>query len=74
MSRKIITAQEANMIAANYSDIKKIVCQIENAATCGNFEARFIQMSPNDKAKLEVLGYTVVENPGDMFPYTVSWK
>lgn len=74
MEKKFITAQEANERAKDYSGIDKICSEIENAATGGNFETKFLNIIPEDKSELELLGYTVVENPNEIFRYTVSWK
>lgn len=74
MKTNFITAEEANKIAAGYSAIERICREIKNVAKNGDFQANFLKISLKDKAKLEVLGYTVTENHNEIFPYTVSWE
>lgn len=74
MKTNFITAQEANKIAAGYSAIERICREIKKSATVGDFQASFLKISLKDKAKLEVLGYTVTKDDNEIFPYTVSWE
>ncbi|WP_348768611.1 hypothetical protein [uncultured Bacteroides sp.] len=74
MDKKFITAQEANEKAKAYSDIERICEQIERAAENGNFRTYLGVITPKDQAKLEMLGYTVTENPDGKFPISISWK
>lgn len=74
MEKKFFTAQEANKKAKDYSGIDMICRQIEDAAGSGCFKTYFLNILPQDKTKLERLGFTVLENPNDKYPYTVSWE
>ena len=74
MEKNFLTAQEANKKAKNYSGIDFICRRIEDAAGVGFFKTSFLNILPLDKTKLEMLGFTVLENPNDKFPYTVSWE
>ena len=74
MEKNFLTAQEANKKAKNYSGIDIICRRIEDAAGVGFFKTSFLNILPQDKSKLEMLGFTVLENPNDKFPYTVSWE
>lgn len=74
MEKNFLTAQEANKKAKDYSGIDIICRRIEDAAAGGCLKTSFLNILPQDKTKLEMLGFTVAENPNDKFPYTVSWE
>lgn len=73
MEKSFITAQEAKEKATNYSNINQVCDDIQRSAERGLFRASFMFLSKVDIAKLIALGYDVVEEPTEKFPFTVSW-
>lgn len=74
MENKLITAQDANEKAKDYSALNEICNSISCAAERGQYKSRFVFISDKDIAKLEVLGYTVTKDGEWKMPYTVSWE
>ena len=66
--------KESGMSLITFYDKLRICRRIEDAAGVGFFKTSFLNILPQDKTKLEMLGFTVLENPNDKFPYTVSWE
>lgn len=60
MEKKFFTAQEANKKAKGYSGINIICRRIEEDAGGGCFKTSFLNILPQDKTKLEMLGFTVL--------------
>ena len=74
MEKQFITAQEANEKAKAYSNMERICEQIERAAEIGCLRTFLRDLTPKDKAKLEVLGYTVKELNDFKYPIVISWE
>ena len=72
--RNLLPPKRQTKKAKAYSDIERICEQIERAAENGNFRTYLGVITPKDQAKLEMLGYTVTENPDGKFPISISWK
>lgn len=75
MDKKLITAQEAKEKADAYYSIQRICEQISENAEEGRTLIRIRNISPDNKIKLEELGYIVtVDKSNCVYPVSISWK
>lgn len=75
MDNKLITAQEAKEKADAYYSIQRICEQISENAEEGRTLIRIRNISPDNKIKLEELGYIVtVDKSNCVYPVSISWK
>ena len=75
MDKKLITAQEAKEKANAYYSLQRICEQISKNAEDGRTLIRISSISPENKIKLEELGYiATVDKLNCVFPVSISWK